>query len=143
MFHIYTCIKSTSTIFTIFTFFIYLSPLISALPLAWPVLYSCPSLFRCLFIVQWDFCLGILPISILRLSEYNSRPLYFLTLFPLCSLQQLNAVFKKYFFSGARKGHVNRSILMRYKLIEKKVLLYLGIKKVLCDVSRWKITQDE
>jgi hypothetical protein len=32
----------------------------SSLSLAWPVWHFCPSLFRCLFIVQWDFCLGIL-----------------------------------------------------------------------------------
>jgi hypothetical protein len=57
MLHIHTCIESTSTIFTFFTFFIY-SPLpISALPLARPDLHSSPSLLRFLFNVQWDFCL--------------------------------------------------------------------------------------
>jgi hypothetical protein len=69
MFHIHCCIESTSTIFTFFTSFIYLS---FALSLVWSILHSCPPLFRCVFIVQWDFCLGISPVHALCLSQSNS-----------------------------------------------------------------------
>jgi hypothetical protein len=44
-----------------FTFFFYPSP-INTLYLVWPVLYSCPSLFRCLFSVQGDFCLEVIAV---------------------------------------------------------------------------------
>jgi hypothetical protein len=37
-----------------------------ALPLAWPIFHSCPSLFR-LIICQWDFYLGIIPVRALCL----------------------------------------------------------------------------
>jgi hypothetical protein len=53
------------------------------LPLSWPVFHSCPSLLRCLFIVQWDFCLGIIPVYVLCLSQSNHPPLHFLALVSL------------------------------------------------------------
>jgi hypothetical protein len=71
MFHIHSCIESTSTIFTFFPSFIYIPLPISALLLTWPVFHSCPSLFRCLSIVQWGFCFGILPVDVLCLSQSN------------------------------------------------------------------------
>jgi hypothetical protein len=71
MFHIHTFLKSTSTTFTLFTFFIYCCPPTSALPLVWPVLCSCPSLFKYLFVVQWNFCLGVLPVNTLCWSQSN------------------------------------------------------------------------
>jgi hypothetical protein len=37
----------------------------------WPVLHSCLSLFWCLFIVQGDFCLGILLANVLCISQSN------------------------------------------------------------------------
>jgi hypothetical protein len=55
MLYIHTCIESTWTIFN-FTFFIYSPPPISALPLAWHVLHSCPSLFRCLPVPLFSTC---------------------------------------------------------------------------------------
>jgi hypothetical protein len=73
VFHIHSCIESTSSIFILFAVFIYLPH---------PVLHSCPSLFRCLFAVQWGFYLGILPINILCLSQFNPPSILFLTLFP-------------------------------------------------------------
>jgi hypothetical protein len=45
MFHIHSCIESTSTTFTVFTFFIYPFLPTSALPLSWLVLYSRPHCF--------------------------------------------------------------------------------------------------
>jgi hypothetical protein len=51
-------------------------------PLAWPVLHPCPSLFKCLLIVRCEFCLGILPVNILCLSQSNSLH-YFSSPFPL------------------------------------------------------------
>jgi hypothetical protein len=48
-----------------------LCPPLGALPLVWPGLHFCLSLFRSLFIVQWDFCLGILPVNVLSLSQSN------------------------------------------------------------------------
>jgi hypothetical protein len=56
---------------------IYLPPPPTALPLTRPVLHSCPSLF--VFIVQWGFCLGVLPVIILYFSKSN--PLYYSSLF--------------------------------------------------------------
>jgi hypothetical protein len=63
--------KKSITIFTFFTSFLYPLLPISALPLAWPVFHSCPSLFRCLLVVQWDFCLGFIPVHALYLSQCN------------------------------------------------------------------------
>jgi hypothetical protein len=48
------------------------SPPTSALSLTWPVLHSCPSLFKCLSIVEWGFCLGISPVNILCLNQSDS-----------------------------------------------------------------------
>jgi hypothetical protein len=39
-------------------------------------------LFRCLFIVQWDFCLAIVLVQALYLRQCNPSPWYFLALFP-------------------------------------------------------------
>jgi hypothetical protein len=39
----------------------------------WPILRSCP-MFRCLFIVQCDFCLDIIPVNVLCISQ--SKPLH-------------------------------------------------------------------
>jgi hypothetical protein len=64
-------LESTSTIFTFFTSSFYFPCLVNALPLAWSVFHSCPSLFRSLFIVHWDFCLGTIPINTLCLSQCN------------------------------------------------------------------------
>jgi hypothetical protein len=61
----------------LFTFFIYSPSPISALSLAWPVLHSCDSLFRCLFAVSWGIYLGILAINILCLSQSKPFPLHF------------------------------------------------------------------
>jgi hypothetical protein len=84
------------------------SPPTCAFPLSWPVLYSHTSWFRCLFVVQWKFCIGILPVNFLCLSQ--SPPLLFLTLFPhpvlFNSLQRVSlyplptqmAVFYYYYF---------------------------------------------
>jgi hypothetical protein len=55
-----------------FTFCIYTLPSTSTLPLTLPALHSCPSLFRCWFIVQWEFCLGIFLVNILCLSHSSS-----------------------------------------------------------------------
>jgi hypothetical protein len=63
-------------------FFIYFLFPTSDLPLTQPVLCSCPSLFRCLFIVQWEFCLSLLPVNITCLSQSSLPSLVFLTLFP-------------------------------------------------------------
>jgi hypothetical protein len=56
-----------------FTSFLYSPSLVNALPLALSMtcfsFYS--SFFRCLFIVQWNFCLGIIPVYVLCLSQYN------------------------------------------------------------------------
>jgi hypothetical protein len=40
----------------------------------WPVFHPCLSLFRWLFIGQWDFCLSIIPIHALCLSQCNPLP---------------------------------------------------------------------
>jgi hypothetical protein len=67
MFYNNACIEGTSTIFTFFTFIFYLPVPTSALHLTQPVLYSYPSFFRCVFIAQWKFCVGILLTNILFL----------------------------------------------------------------------------
>jgi hypothetical protein len=54
----------------------------SALLLAWPVLHSCPSLFKCLSVVQRSIRLCILLVDILCLSQCSTFPLFFLTFFP-------------------------------------------------------------
>jgi hypothetical protein len=77
-----TFLLTTSTIFFLFTFFIYCPLPNNTLPLVWPVLCSCPSLFRCLLVVQWNFCLGILSLDTLCLSQDNPLPLFFLALSP-------------------------------------------------------------
>jgi hypothetical protein len=62
---------------------------IGALLLAWPVFHSCLSLLRCLFVVQWDFCLGVIPAHGLYLSQCN--PLHCeLFLITACKLQALH-----------------------------------------------------
>jgi hypothetical protein len=48
-----------------------LSPPTSGHLLTWPVWYSCPSLLKYMLVVQWGFCLGILPVNILGLSLSN------------------------------------------------------------------------
>jgi hypothetical protein len=73
---LFSCIESISTIFIFLTS---LSP-ISDLPLVWPVFHSCLC-FRCLFIVQWDFCLGIIPVHALWVSQCKPLLLRFLALF--------------------------------------------------------------
>jgi hypothetical protein len=72
MFHIHSCIKVPQPYSPSITLFIYPPPPDSTLPLTWPVLHSCPSLFQCLFIVLWWLCLCILPVSILCLNQSNS-----------------------------------------------------------------------
>jgi hypothetical protein len=67
----------------LFTFFFYPSSPVPILPLAWPILHSCLSLFGCLFVVQWDFCLGIISVHVLCLSQSSHPPLHFLTLSPI------------------------------------------------------------
>jgi hypothetical protein len=62
-----------------FSLFIYPPPS-SDLLLAQPVLHSYPPLFKCLLVVQWEFCLGILPVNIFFYSQSNPPPLLFLTL---------------------------------------------------------------
>jgi hypothetical protein len=79
MFHIHSYIENTSAIFTLFSLFIYPPPS-SDLLLAQPVLHSYPPLFKCLLVVQWEFCLGILPVNIFFYSQSNPPPLLFLTL---------------------------------------------------------------
>jgi hypothetical protein len=69
MFYNNACIEGTSTIFTFFTFIFYLPVPTSALHLTQPVLYSYPSFFRCVFIAQWKFCVGILLTNIFYLSQ--------------------------------------------------------------------------
>jgi hypothetical protein len=69
MFHVHTCTGGTSPCSPSFTLFVYPPRLTSVLALTWPALRSCPLSFRCLFIVHWGFCLGILPVNILYLSH--------------------------------------------------------------------------
>jgi hypothetical protein len=111
MFHIHICMENASAIFIFFTFFIYFPPLIDTLYIACLVLHSCPSLFRFLFIVQWDFCLGILPVHALCLSQYNSPPLYFLTIFPLSCVVQW---FPVWFVVSCSYMDVIRFIIVHY-----------------------------
>jgi hypothetical protein len=54
-----------------FTLFIYPPPPTSILPLKWLVLHSCPSLFKHLFIAQWSFYLGILPVNRQYVNQSN------------------------------------------------------------------------
>jgi hypothetical protein len=54
-----------------FTLFVYPPSLTSILPVTWPVLHSCPSLFKHLLIVRWDCSVGYLPISILYFIQFN------------------------------------------------------------------------
>jgi hypothetical protein len=73
----------------LFVFFICPPTPISALPLVWPILHSCPSLFRCPFIVHW----GFLPwyftlVNVLCLCQYNLPPPCFLTLSLLSRIVQ-------------------------------------------------------
>jgi hypothetical protein len=63
--------------FTFFSSFFYSPPLHSTLSLAWPVFHSYS---LCLYVVQWNFCLGIIPLHALCLGQCN--PLHFLPLFP-------------------------------------------------------------
>jgi hypothetical protein len=74
------CIESLSPIFTFYIAFFYPSLPIGALSLQWPLFHSCPLLFR--FVGQWDFCLSIIPIHTLCLSQCYPQPLHFLTIFP-------------------------------------------------------------
>jgi hypothetical protein len=71
MLHIHTWIEHTSTIFTLVYPLHLPSPLTSSLPLTWPIFQSCLSFFKCLIILQWGFCLGILPVNILHLKQSN------------------------------------------------------------------------
>jgi hypothetical protein len=73
VFHIHTCIESTSTIFTLLYPFHLPSPPDSTFPLARPVLHSCPSLIKYLFIVHGNFFLVILPVNILCLKLWRSN----------------------------------------------------------------------
>jgi hypothetical protein len=65
-------------------FFIY-PPLPTSV--TWAVLQSCP-LFKHLFIVQWEFCLGILSVNILCLGQSDPLPLLFLNFILLSSFVQ-------------------------------------------------------
>jgi hypothetical protein len=47
------------------------SPPINVLPLTESVFHSCPSLFGCMFIIQWNFCFGIIPVHALCSSHCN------------------------------------------------------------------------
>jgi hypothetical protein len=53
----FQCVENTSTIFTLFTIFIYPLPSTSTLSLTWLVLQSCSLSSKYLFIVQWVFAL--------------------------------------------------------------------------------------
>jgi hypothetical protein len=75
MFHVHTWQKGHQLYSLSFTLFIYPPAPISASPLTWPVLHSCPSLFKCLVFVQWGFCLGILLVNILCTNQSN--PLHY------------------------------------------------------------------
>jgi hypothetical protein len=57
MFHIHTCIESTSTILTLPYPLCSPSPSWCYPPLSMTALHSCSSLFKCLLIVQWAFVL--------------------------------------------------------------------------------------
>jgi hypothetical protein len=92
----YLCRKYISHIHLLY--FIYPPSLISALPLLWPIVHSCPSLLSCLFIIQWDFCIDIIPIHALCLSQCNSPPLHFLILSPIHVVQQFSVCFVLSFF---------------------------------------------
>jgi hypothetical protein len=70
-FYIHPCIKSISTIFALLYSFHLPSPSHCYPPFNMTYLYSHPSLFRHLFIVQWGFCLGTLHINILYFSQFN------------------------------------------------------------------------
>jgi hypothetical protein len=74
MFYIHACIESTWTYLPSFTLFIYPPLPPSTVYITWSALHSCPSLFICLFVVQWNFCLGSLSVNILCLNW--SKPLY-------------------------------------------------------------------
>jgi hypothetical protein len=93
VFHIHSCIENTSTIFT-HLFPLHLSSLYHSCP-PFNILacYSSSSLSRHLFIFQWEFCLGISPVSILCLNQSNpSITLH--NLFPLpCIIQQFSVCF--------------------------------------------------
>jgi hypothetical protein len=65
---------------------------ISALPSAWPVSHSCPSLFRCRVILQWDFCLDIIPVLALCLS-LTSLHYTFLPLSPILCCSTVFSMF--------------------------------------------------
>jgi hypothetical protein len=69
--YIHSCIESSSTIFMFFTSFFYPPSVVCNFPLLWLIFHSRPSLFKCLFIFQWDFCLGIIPVHALCLSQCN------------------------------------------------------------------------
>jgi hypothetical protein len=77
------------------SFILFIYPLlpISTLFLTWPVLHSCSSLFKHLFVVLWGFGHGILPVSILHFNQSNPSS----TLphpFPLlCIVQQFSVCF--------------------------------------------------
>jgi hypothetical protein len=90
-----TSIESTSTsaMFTSFTLFIYPPLLANTLPLTWPCWHSGSSLFKSLLVVQWGFCLSILPVNILCLNQ-STPPLLFLPFFSQpCNFQQFSVCF--------------------------------------------------
>jgi hypothetical protein len=59
MCHIHSCIENKSTTVPSFTLFIYPPPPSCTFPFTSPVSLSYPTLFKCLFIVQWGFALVI------------------------------------------------------------------------------------
>jgi hypothetical protein len=63
----------------------------------WPILYPCPSLFQCLFIVHWEFYHGILPTNILYFNQSSNLYYSFLPFSPfpvlLNSLQCISLCF--------------------------------------------------
>jgi hypothetical protein len=55
--------------------------------------FICPPMFRCLFIVQWDFCLSIIPVHALCLHQSKSPPLLFFTISPFFVVEQFTVCF--------------------------------------------------
>jgi hypothetical protein len=92
MFHIHACVETISTMFTLLCSLHLLSPPSRTLPSTCLVLYSCPALFKCLFIGVLH---GILTVNrYLYLVGLTPAPLLFLTLFLLpCIIQHFSICF--------------------------------------------------
>jgi hypothetical protein len=77
MFHVHTCIESLSIIVTLLYPLYLPSPSHKCPPTPAWLFHILSFLFRYLFVFQWGFCLGILPVNILCLDQSNP-----LTTFP-------------------------------------------------------------